>query len=109
MEESEDPDPFQNVPILHRASADLYVFDTETELFVIQESNVSADLAENAEFDSKFTTCLSWKTKLEAYLSLAWIIVRQGTTPFISAPVDAELNAHFDMVSTQQLKSVHMS
>ncbi|WVQ89591.1 hypothetical protein IAS59_003353 [Cryptococcus gattii] len=78
LEDSEDP--FQNVPILHRASADLYVFDTETELFVIQESNVSADLAENAEFDT-------------------WIIVRQGTTPFISAPVDAELNAHFDMVN----------
>ncbi|KAE8542527.1 hypothetical protein D1P53_001307 [Cryptococcus gattii VGV] len=78
LEDSEDL--FQNVPILHRASADLYVFDTETELFVIQESNVSADLAENAEFDT-------------------WIIVRQGTTPFISAPVDAELNAHFDMVN----------
>ncbi|KAL0249924.1 hypothetical protein I308_103227 [Cryptococcus tetragattii IND107] len=78
LEDSEDP--FQNVPILHRASADLYVFDTETELFVIQESNVSADLAENAEFDT-------------------WVIVRQGTTPFISAPVDAELNAHFDMVN----------
>ncbi|XAO25637.1 hypothetical protein I312_104465 [Cryptococcus bacillisporus CA1280] len=78
LEDSEDP--FQNVPILHRASADLYVFDTETELFVIQESNVSADLAENTEFDT-------------------WIIVRQGTTPFISAPVDAELNAHFDMVN----------
>lgn len=77
----EDPeDPFQDVPILHRASADLYVFDTETELFVIQGSNVSADLAENAEFDT-------------------WIIVRQGTTPFISAPVDAELNAHFDMAN----------
>ncbi|WVO23090.1 uncharacterized protein IAS62_004435 [Cryptococcus decagattii] len=78
LEDSQDP--FQNVPILHRASADLYVFDTETELFVIQESNVSADLAENTEFDT-------------------WIIVRQGTTPFISAPVDAELNAHFDMVN----------
>lgn len=103
-------DPFQDVPILHRASADLYVFDTETELFVIQESNVSADLAENAEFDSKFTSGPSrQKAKFEAYLSLAWIIVRQGTTPFISAPVDAELNAHFDMVSTQRLKIVHMS
>lgn len=29
----------------------------------------------------------------------AWIIVRHNETPFISAPIDAEMNPRFDMVS----------
>nr|ODO02222.1 cytoplasmic protein [Cryptococcus depauperatus CBS 7855] len=71
-------DPFKDVPVLHQAPAELYIFDTETDLFVIQESNVHADLAENGPFET-------------------WIIVRQGSTPFISVPIDADLNARFDM------------
>lgn len=32
-------------------------------------------------------------------LTSAWIIVRHKETPFISVPIDAELNPRFDMVS----------
>ncbi|ODN78680.1 hypothetical protein L202_04263 [Cryptococcus amylolentus CBS 6039] len=71
-------DPFQGVPILHSAQAELYLFDTEADVFVIQEAHVSADMAENNEYDT-------------------WLIVKHGTTPYISAPIDAELNARFDM------------
>ncbi|WWC71515.1 uncharacterized protein I206_105473 [Kwoniella pini CBS 10737] len=73
-------DPFKDVPILHRSSAELYLFDLETEVFVIQEKEVYADLASNGEYDT-------------------WIIVRHNSTPFISAPIDAEMNPRFDMVN----------
>ncbi|WVQ82121.1 hypothetical protein IAT38_004249 [Cryptococcus sp. DSM 104549] len=73
-------DTFKDVPVLHSAIAELYLFDTSTDLFVIQEKDVSADLAVNGEFDT-------------------WIVIRQGSTPFLSAPIDAELNARFDMAN----------
>lgn len=47
-------DPFKDVPVLSRTPAELYVFDTDTDSFVMQEKDVSVDIASNAEFDSKF-------------------------------------------------------
>nr|XP_031859921.1 uncharacterized protein CI109_004528 [Kwoniella shandongensis]KAA5526993.1 hypothetical protein CI109_004528 [Kwoniella shandongensis] len=73
-------DPFKDVPVLHRAVAELYLFDTETDVFVIQEKEVDADMASNGEFDT-------------------WIIVRHNSVPFISAPIDAEMNPRFDMAN----------
>ncbi|WVW85564.1 hypothetical protein I302_107602 [Kwoniella bestiolae CBS 10118] len=73
-------DPFKDVPVLHRAKAELYLFDLETDVFVIQEKEVNADLASNGEYDT-------------------WIIVRHNSTPFISAPIDAEMNPRFDMAN----------
>ncbi|WWC90654.1 uncharacterized protein L201_005590 [Kwoniella dendrophila CBS 6074] len=73
-------DPFKDVPVLHRSKAELYLFDTETDVFVIQEKEVNADLASNGEYDT-------------------WIIVRHNSTPFISAPIDAEMNPRFDMAN----------
>ena len=35
----------------------------------------------------------------DAVLMAAWIIVRQQSTPFMSMPIDAEMNPRFDMVS----------
>ncbi|WVR00053.1 hypothetical protein IAU59_007195 [Kwoniella sp. CBS 9459] len=71
-------DPFKDVPVLHRATAELYLFDTDTDVFVIQEKEVDADLASNGDYET-------------------WIIVRHKSTPFISAPIDAEMNPRFDM------------
>lgn len=34
----------------------------------------------------------------EAGLMTAWVIVRNQSTPFISIPIDDEMNARFDMV-----------
>lgn len=34
----------------------------------------------------------------EAGLIAAWVIVRNQSTPFISIPIDDEMNARFDMV-----------
>jgi hypothetical protein len=31
-------------------------------------------------------------------LTVAWVIVRNQSTPFISIPIDDEMNARFDMV-----------
>ncbi|ORY35530.1 cytoplasm protein [Naematelia encephala] len=71
-------DPFKDVPILSRDKAELYLFDTETDVFVVQEKEVDVDIALNGEYDT-------------------WIIVRHDKTPFISLPVDAEMNPRFDM------------
>lgn len=46
-------DPFADVPILHRATSELYLFDTEADIFVIQEKEVTADLASNGDHDSE--------------------------------------------------------
>jgi hypothetical protein len=46
-------DPFKDVPVLFRTSAELYLFDTEADVFVIQEKEVTVDMASNAEYDSK--------------------------------------------------------
>ncbi|OCF37982.1 cytoplasmic protein [Kwoniella heveanensis CBS 569] len=73
-------DPFKDVPVLHRATAELYLFDTETDVFVIQEKEVDADLASNGDYET-------------------WIIVRHNSTPFISVPIDAEMNPRFDMAN----------
>lgn len=53
-EELEAPaeDPFEGVEIKHRTKAELYLFDTETDMFVAQgEEEVTMDIAVNAEFD----------------------------------------------------------
>lgn len=39
------------MPILHRAKGELYLFDTETDVFVIQEKDVDVDMASNAPYD----------------------------------------------------------
>jgi hypothetical protein len=46
-------DPFKDVPVLSRTSAELYLFDTETDMFVIQEKDVQVDIAENGTFESE--------------------------------------------------------
>lgn len=50
-EEKETGDPFKDIPILHHASAELYLFDTDTDVFVLQEKSVSVDLASNGVYD----------------------------------------------------------
>jgi hypothetical protein len=45
-------DPFEGVEIKHRTKAELYLFDTETDMFVAQgDEEVTMDIAVNAEFD----------------------------------------------------------
>jgi hypothetical protein len=51
--DEEDEDPFKDVPVLHTAKAEMYLFDTEADLFVIQERDVDADLASNGLYDSE--------------------------------------------------------
>jgi hypothetical protein len=46
-------DPFKDVPVLSRTMAELYLFDTETDVFVIQEKEVSVDMASNGDFESE--------------------------------------------------------
>jgi hypothetical protein len=46
-------DPFKGIPILHRAPAEIYLFDTQMDVFVIQEKEVSVELASNGDFDSE--------------------------------------------------------
>jgi len=48
----EAEDPFQDVPVLSRTTAELYLFDTETDVFVIQEKEVDVDMASNGDFES---------------------------------------------------------
>jgi hypothetical protein len=50
--ELEVEDPFKGVPILHRAPAEIYLFDTQADVFVIQEREVWIELASNGDFDS---------------------------------------------------------
>jgi len=50
----ETEDPFQDVPVLSRTTAELYLFDTETDVFVIQEKEVDVDMASNGDFESRF-------------------------------------------------------
>jgi hypothetical protein len=84
-------DPFADIPVLSRAPAELYVFDTETDMFVLQEKAVQVDIADNGEYDSE------WSGD-KPRLRLAWIIVRNSNMPFISVPINSELNPRFDMV-----------
>ena len=44
-------DPFADVPVLSKTRAELYLFDTETDVFVIQEKEVDVDMALNGEYD----------------------------------------------------------
>jgi hypothetical protein len=55
--EAEDAaeDPFKDVAVLSRTTAELYLFDTETDVFVIQEKEVDVDMASNGDFES--TSC----------------------------------------------------
>ena len=50
---SETEDPFKDVPVLSRTKAELYLFDTETDVFVIQEKEVDVDMASNGDYDSE--------------------------------------------------------
>lgn len=84
-------DPFKDVPILHRAKGELYLFETESDVFVIQEKDVDVDMAANAPFD-----CAS---DFEHSLTPAWLIVRKDNVPFISLPIDSEMNPRFDMAN----------
>ncbi|WVR07534.1 hypothetical protein IAU60_004576 [Kwoniella sp. DSM 27419] len=72
-------DPFVDVPVLHRAKAELYLFDTDSDVFVIQEKEVAADLASNGDFEKGLpgmTWCLrfkddvfgEWKDKFTIYM-----------------------------------------
>lgn len=55
----EQEDPFKDVPILHHAKAELYLFDTDADLFVIQEKEVDADMGSNGQFDSTYQTIVN--------------------------------------------------
>ncbi|KAL7422730.1 Vacuolar import and degradation protein 27 [Cryptotrichosporon argae] len=79
-EDAPAEDPFKDVPVLHKALAELYLFDLETDVFVIQEKEVEVDLASNGDFD-------------------VWLIVRHKGVPFISLPIDSEMNPRFDMAN----------
>ena len=46
-------DPFKDVPVLSHTPAELYLFDTEADVFVSQEKQVHVDIAANAEYDSE--------------------------------------------------------
>lgn len=95
-------DPFKDVPILSRTTAELYLFDTETDVFVIQEKEVNVDMASNDEYDSELD--------LDVHaLIVVWIIVRQTSTPFMSMPIDAEMNPRFDMVGSSTRRSADSS
>lgn len=43
---------FQDVPVLSSSLAELYLFDTDTDVFVIQEKTAQVEIALNSEFDS---------------------------------------------------------
>jgi hypothetical protein len=94
-EDTETEDPFKDVPVLSRTTAELYLFDTETDVFVIQEKEVDVDMASNGDFDSM--SSIIYRTD-----GAAWIIIRHKGTPFISVPIDEDLNPRFDMVSPLQ-------
>ncbi|TXT07058.1 uncharacterized protein COLE_06389 [Cutaneotrichosporon oleaginosum] len=79
-EEADGEDPFEGIPILHRAPAELYLFDLDADVFVIQEKEVSVDMLSNGNYDT-------------------WIVVRKNKTPFISLPIDAEMNPRFDIAN----------
>lgn len=49
----EAEDSFKDVPVLSRTQAELYLFDTETDVFVIQEKEVYVDMASNGDYDSE--------------------------------------------------------
>lgn len=48
-------DPFQDVPILSTSDAELYLFDTDADVFVIQAKTVKVQMASNGPYDSQFT------------------------------------------------------
>ncbi|KAJ9108936.1 hypothetical protein QFC21_000258 [Naganishia friedmannii] len=75
--EEEDEDPFKGVPILHRENGELYLFDVDVETFVLQEKEVTVDIAQGGDFDY-------------------WLVVRQGSIPFISVPLDSEMVPRLD-------------
>lgn len=76
-EEQEEEDPFKGVPILHREQGELYLFDVDVETFVLQEKEVTVDIAQGGDFDY-------------------WLVVRQGNIPFISVPLDSEMVPRLD-------------
>jgi len=41
------------VPVLSKTQAELYLFDTDTDIFVIQEKEVEVDIALNGEFECR--------------------------------------------------------
>jgi predicted nucleic acid-binding Zn-ribbon protein len=49
-EEEEAEDPFEGVPILHREQGELYLFDVDVETFVLQEKQVTVDIAQGGDF-----------------------------------------------------------
>ena len=65
-------DPFADVPVLHRAEGELYLFDVDVETFVVQSNKVTIDIAEGGTYDY-------------------WLIVRNESVPFISVPLDSEM------------------
>ncbi|ORX38466.1 cytoplasm protein, partial [Kockovaella imperatae] len=71
-------DTFKDVPVLATTSAELYMFDTVSDMFVIQEKEVVIEIALNGPFET-------------------WVVVRNNSTPFITLPIDDDMNARFDM------------
>jgi hypothetical protein len=45
-------DPFKDVPVFSTTSAELYFFDTTSDMFIIQEKDIEVDIASNGEYDS---------------------------------------------------------
>ena len=46
-------DPFKDVPVLSTTKAQLYLFDTESDMFVSQEKEVTVETALNAPYESR--------------------------------------------------------
>lgn len=46
-------DPFKDVPVLSKTPAELYLFDTESDMFTIQEKEVQVEVASNGDFESE--------------------------------------------------------
>ncbi|GMK58006.1 hypothetical protein CspeluHIS016_0500380 [Cutaneotrichosporon spelunceum] len=86
--ESEGEDPFEGIPILHRAPAELYLFDLDIDAFVLQEKDASVDMASNGEYDT-------------------WLIVRKNNTPFISLHIDSEMNPRFQIAPRAFMFTFH--
>lgn len=69
--EGESEDPFDGIPILHRAPAELYLFDLDADVFVIQEKDVSVDMASNGEYDGESCAMNTLRDGLQLTHSLA--------------------------------------
>lgn len=51
--DSSAQDPFKDVPVLSSVTAELYLFDTDADVFIIQNKAVKVQTASNGPYDSQ--------------------------------------------------------